>query len=318
MQFLMGLNDSFANVRAQILMMEPLLAINKAFSLVVQEERQRVIEVASLANTGDSMALYTRSKVPRNNYGGHGHSGKKDRPLCSHCEISGHIMDKCYKLHGFLPGFKFRNNNHAANQVFMLEEPSPHLPITQAQCQQLLAMLSSQASLSSTSSQTSLSSAQPTLPSQITGIIAPAFEASSSSTSHQAPAVTSQFMSGIFHTYSPYFIPKHLVFSVQTPYKPSLFQNEWIVDTGATDHMVYSLSSFTSITSAIHSYIHLPNGQKVLATHIGSVQISHTLTLTNVLCVLVFFFNLISITKLTDSMPCCVLFFSQFCFIQDS
>jgi hypothetical protein len=41
MQFLMGLNDSFPNVRAQILMMEPLPAINKAFSLVVQEERTR-------------------------------------------------------------------------------------------------------------------------------------------------------------------------------------------------------------------------------------------------------------------------------------
>jgi hypothetical protein len=262
-----------------------------------------------LANTGDSMALYTRFEMPRNNYGGCGHSGKKDKPLCSHCGISGHIVDKCYKLHGFPLGFKFRNNNHAANQVSMLEEPLPHLPITQAQCQQLLAMLSSQASLSSTSSQTSLSSAQPTLPSQSTGITAPASEASSSSTPHQAVAVTSQFMSGIFHTYSPHFIPKHSVFSVQTPYKPSLFQNEWIVDTGAANHMVYSLSSFTSITYAIHGYIHLPNGQKVLATHIGSVQISHTLILTNVLCVLAFSFNLISITKLIDSMPCCVLFF---------
>ena len=196
----------------------------------------------------------------------------------------------------------------------MLGESSPHLPITQAQCQQLLAMLASQASLSSASSQTSLSSAQSVLPSQITDIAAPASEASSS-TPHQAAAVTFQFMSSTFHAYSPSFIPKHSVFSVKTPYKPSLFQNEWIIDTGATDHMVYSLSSFTSITSAIHSYIHLPNGQKVLATHIGSVQISHTLILTNVLCVPAFSFNLISITKLTDSMPCCVLFFSQFCFI---
>jgi hypothetical protein len=40
MQFLMGLNDSFANVRAQSLMMEPLPTLNKAFSLVVQEERK--------------------------------------------------------------------------------------------------------------------------------------------------------------------------------------------------------------------------------------------------------------------------------------
>ena len=180
-------------------------------------------------------------------------------------------------------------------------------------------MLTSQASLSSASSQASLSSAQSSLPSQVTDMetSASASEASSSSTPHQVAAVTSQFMSGIFHPYSSSFIPKHSVFSVETTYKPSLFQNEWIVDTGATDHMVYSLSSFTSITFAIHSYIHLPNGQKVLATHIGSVQISHTLILTNVLCVPAFSFNLISITKLTDSMPCCVLFFSHFCFIQD-
>uniref|UniRef100_A0A2N9GSX5 Retrotransposon Copia-like N-terminal domain-containing protein n=1 Tax=Fagus sylvatica TaxID=28930 RepID=A0A2N9GSX5_FAGSY len=198
MQFLMGLNDSFANVRAQILMMEPLPAINKAFSLVVQEERQRSIGVTALGNSGDSMALYTRSEMPRNNFGGRSYSGKKERPLCSHCGISGHIVDKCYKLHGFPPGFKFRNASHAANQVSVMEESSPHLPITQAQCQQLLAMLTSQASLSSASSQVPLNSAQSCLPSQSTDMAASASasEASSSSNPHQVAAVTSQFMSG--------------------------------------------------------------------------------------------------------------------------
>uniref|UniRef100_A0A2N9GFH3 Integrase catalytic domain-containing protein n=1 Tax=Fagus sylvatica TaxID=28930 RepID=A0A2N9GFH3_FAGSY len=243
MQFLMGLNDSFANVRAQILMMEPLPAINKAFSLVVQEERQRSIGVTTLGHSTDSMALYTRSEVPRNNFGGRGYSGKKERPLCSHCGISGHIVDKCYKLHGFPPGFKFRNTTHAANQVSVIGESSPHLPITQAQCQQLLAMLTSQASLSSASSQVSLNSAQPPLSSQVTDMAASVTEASSSSTPHQVAAVTSQFMSG------------------------------------ATDHMVYSLSSFTSITSAIHSYIHLPNGQKDLISwrRIGLAKRKHGL-----------------------------------------
>uniref|UniRef100_A0A2N9IX21 Reverse transcriptase Ty1/copia-type domain-containing protein n=1 Tax=Fagus sylvatica TaxID=28930 RepID=A0A2N9IX21_FAGSY len=214
MQFLMGLNDSFANVRAQILMMEPLPAINKAFSLVVQEERQRSIGVTALGNSGDSMALYTRSEMPRNNFGGRSYSGKKERPL-------------------------FEMQVHAANQVSVMEESSPHLPITQAQCQQLLAMLTSQASLSSASSQVPLNSAQSCLPSQSTDMAASASasEASSSSNPHQVAAVTSQFMSGIFHAYSSPFIPKHSVFSVDTTYKPSLFQNEWIVDTGATDHM---------------------------------------------------------------------------------
>ncbi|XP_073138349.1 uncharacterized protein [Henckelia pumila] len=43
MQFLMGLNDSYAQVRAQVLMIYPLLSISKVFSLVIQEERQRSI-----------------------------------------------------------------------------------------------------------------------------------------------------------------------------------------------------------------------------------------------------------------------------------
>jgi hypothetical protein len=45
MQFLVGLNDSFAQVRGQILLLDPLPAINKIFSLVLQEERQRGISI---------------------------------------------------------------------------------------------------------------------------------------------------------------------------------------------------------------------------------------------------------------------------------
>ncbi|XP_073128299.1 uncharacterized protein [Henckelia pumila] len=43
MQLLMGLNESYSQVRAQMLMTDPLRAISKVFSLVVQEERQRSI-----------------------------------------------------------------------------------------------------------------------------------------------------------------------------------------------------------------------------------------------------------------------------------
>ena len=43
MQFLNGLNDSYSQVKTQILMMEPSHSIDKAFSLVIQEERQRCL-----------------------------------------------------------------------------------------------------------------------------------------------------------------------------------------------------------------------------------------------------------------------------------
>lgn len=35
-RFLKGLNDQFATMKSQIMLMEPLPSINKAFSLVVQ------------------------------------------------------------------------------------------------------------------------------------------------------------------------------------------------------------------------------------------------------------------------------------------
>ena len=31
------------------------------------------------------------------------------RPQCTHCEALGHIVDKCYILHGYPPGYKFKN-----------------------------------------------------------------------------------------------------------------------------------------------------------------------------------------------------------------
>ena len=43
MQFLNGLNESYSQVKTQILMMEPSPSIDKAFSLLIQEERQRAL-----------------------------------------------------------------------------------------------------------------------------------------------------------------------------------------------------------------------------------------------------------------------------------
>ena len=41
MQFLMGLSDSYSQIKGQILLMDSLQSINKVYSLLIQEERQR-------------------------------------------------------------------------------------------------------------------------------------------------------------------------------------------------------------------------------------------------------------------------------------
>ena len=61
----------------------------------------------------------------------------------------------------------------------------------------------------------------------------------------------------------------------------------------------------------------MPNGEKVTVTHIGTIQITSTLILENVLYVPSFSFNLILVSKLTKFLSCCLVFLSKFCFIQD-
>uniref|UniRef100_A0A2N9HI29 Retrotransposon Copia-like N-terminal domain-containing protein n=1 Tax=Fagus sylvatica TaxID=28930 RepID=A0A2N9HI29_FAGSY len=195
MQFLMGLNDSFSHVRAQILMTDPLPTITKAFALVVQEERQRNTNIPSLAPANDSVALFTRGEAPRNHYGGKGKFIKKERPLCSHCGITGHTVDKCYKLHGYPPGFF---------EPFIATNVQPNY-MPESRCLFI----------------------------------------------YPSPSCFS-----------------HISIHGRTQFSHS----SWILDTGATDHMVHSLSKFSFVISTINTYIHLPNGEKALATHIGTIQ----------------------------------------------
>ena len=64
---------------------------------------------------------------------------------------------------------------------------------------------------------------------------------------------------------------EHSVFSSILVIPPALLPNEWIIDSGATDHMVHSISYLTKITSVAHISVKLPNGESVLVTHVGRV-----------------------------------------------
>jgi hypothetical protein len=59
-QFLMGLNESFSHIRGQILLLDPLPPMNKVFSLVLQEERQRALSISSGSFNHNTTALLRR------------------------------------------------------------------------------------------------------------------------------------------------------------------------------------------------------------------------------------------------------------------
>jgi hypothetical protein len=81
----------------------------------------------------------------------------------------------------------------------------------------------------------------------------------------------------------------------------------WIVDTGATDHMICS-TSFSLPSLLLCPRVKLLNGAITSVTHIGNVKISDSLILTGVLCVPSFNFNLISASKLIKHLHCCLIF----------
>ena len=108
---------------------------------------------------------------------------------------------------------------------------------------------------------------------------------------------------------------QHSIFAKNPINKTAYCKETWVFDTGATDHVIHSIKLFTKITSSVSSFVQLPNGERVVITHIGTIQVTTSLVLENVLCVLAFTFNLISISQLTKYLSCCFFFLSNLCFI---
>lgn len=62
--------------------------------------------------------MYANSKGNSGNSNWNKGGNKKERPFCTHCNMLGHTLDKCYKLHGNPLGYKPKGKSNAnANQV---------------------------------------------------------------------------------------------------------------------------------------------------------------------------------------------------------
>ncbi|XP_010513384.1 PREDICTED: uncharacterized protein LOC104789374 [Camelina sativa] len=149
-QFLMGLNDDFNNIRSQILNMKPRPGLNEIYNILDQDESHRVVET-------------------------------KVFPLFSHWTFA----DKCYKLHGYPPGHpRAKKNNYvgstnlaSAGQIEESKDQAKEIvndDISKEQLQQMISYLSFKLQSSSVTSCpekaiASTSASVPTI-SQISGI----------------------------------------------------------------------------------------------------------------------------------------------------
>ena len=62
--------------------------------------------------------------------------------------------------------------------------------------------------------------------------------------------------------------------------------------------------------------VHLPNGSKVNISHIGQCRLPQGV-IQNVLHVPDFKLNLLSVPKMTKELQCCMVFYPDFCLLQD-
>ena len=103
---------------------------------------------------------------------------------------------------------------------------------------------------------------------------------------------------------------KHSIFFAQIVNRKAYNMETWVINTGATDHIVCSVSLLTSITGISHSMVQLPNGESVVVTHVSTIQLSSHITLTNVLCIPSFSFNILSVSSMTKTKSLCLVFLS--------
>lgn len=96
----MGLNDSYTAIRSHFLNLDPFPVLSKIFSLVMQEERQKGINITH----GSLVAAVSEQPGFVNAAQGYGSRGK-DKLFCTHCQRNNHTVARCYQLHGYPPSF---------------------------------------------------------------------------------------------------------------------------------------------------------------------------------------------------------------------
>ena len=88
----------------------------------------------------------------------------------------------------------------------------------------------------------------------------------------------------------------------------------WIIDSGATDH-ISKVSPTPDGNRPKHNFVELPNGEKTRIDSVGTIKLSDSLTIKDVLHVPDFQVNLLSISKLTQDLGCNVTFYHDCCLV---
>ncbi|KAJ0076392.1 hypothetical protein Patl1_33680 [Pistacia atlantica] len=93
----------------------------------------------------------------------------------------------------------------------------------------------------------------------------------------------------------------------------SVSNSAWIIDSGATDHMTFDSMHISHLKPSSHKFVSTANGESTQVIGEGSVTFQNTLNLDSVLVVPSLNYNFLSITQITKTLSCVVIFWPDFC-----
>ncbi|KAL9225536.1 hypothetical protein vseg_001445 [Gypsophila vaccaria] len=278
-QFLMGLDSKlYGNVRTNLLMEDPIANLNRAYGIMLREERhismtkvkEEKVEAAMAAripNAGRGRGGYQKPDIDEDN----------PPPQCTHCKKYYHTEENCYHKHGYEEvrargrgrrgGSSYRGGNsrgrgrgrgYQANAVDnssggkQTENSNQNIPFTTEEIKKIRTLLNG-----SPDGNDKLQGMKITL------------------------------------------------------------DVEWLIDSGCSHHMTGKKDLLKNIWREDSSTISLPDGRRMKAEIHGEVELSKNFILKDVLFVPTLICDLISVQQLISENKCVVTFYSDHCELQD-
>ncbi|XP_019150389.1 PREDICTED: uncharacterized protein LOC109147211 [Ipomoea nil] len=289
-RFLQGLNDDYNGLKSSVLVMDPLPEVYKVFVMAEKVERQMNRQMNMSNLTVKSMEISHANSVQNtcgsaeeivaamNSYNGRRFTNSgSNKPKCTFCGIMGHTVDKCYKKHGYppgwVPGYKSKMKQQVAAPVM---NNTADLGISNDQFQKLVMALQNQMGQTASSSTTAAIS------------LIPKFAEDTNEGRYLTSHVNSL----------------------------SVYASTWILDSGATDHIACSIDCFDEYYDIEGDEISLPTGSRIMVRNRGSVKLGHNILLKDVMHIPSFQFNIVSVSKLLQDTSYSLIFSSGQCMIQ--
>ncbi|GJV29008.1 hypothetical protein Tco_1385456 [Tanacetum coccineum] len=121
MQFLMGLDEVYAPVRSIILTTDFIPDVKGTFATLSRDESYRSTQSHNVSKSDNgNTAFGTRTNNRNNNWSGFNNQPRRlNRPnlVCTHYNMNGHTVDRCFELVGYPPNFKKNNGTNRGSII---------------------------------------------------------------------------------------------------------------------------------------------------------------------------------------------------------